>query len=650
VINESCALREVPLPRRIAAHYVVAMRPTVIAAAVLVTACARATSGTTSGAPAPASPLPPIPLVTGALAPAVVYPVSGSLIGSRDSNFIFGSVGNGHASLTINGVSVPVLPNGSFIAYLANPPVDSPQYVLVATLGADTARLTHAVKLQPLAMPLPLTGKLVVDTTSVAPSGTMALPDDEPVRVSLRAPRNAAVVWSGDGASAPLVTAAASPGPPLAGTGAAGTAVPTSWRGGSDSSLFVLSVPAQLLRARTQLVASRDGDTVRVPLVSIAPAPVGVWGVAGADSSTVDPEDREIIGRPTPAGTYKWFLLPGTVLPVTGWQGDFVRVRLDADLEIWMNGGDVRLMPVGWDPAPLVASSARLEPAAGWVDLVVPMTRRPAYLVEEDESDIVLTIYGAASNTDVVHYGGNDSLVRVVDWQQVSSDRVRYTLHLSQRPFGYLVLWDARGFVLRVRRPPRIDPGRPLAGLTIAVDPGHPPIGATGPTGLWEPVPTLAIGERVRALLEARGATVVMTRTTPDPVPLGDRPIIARKANAHALVSIHLNALPDGINPFAANGTGAYFFRSQSEPLARFLQQGMVARMGLRNLGVNYDNLRLARPTWMPAVLCEGAFIMMPEQEAALRTSAFQEAYALGVADGLERYFRWLATGAPTPQ
>jgi len=196
--------------------------------------------------------------------------------------------------------------------------------------------------------------------------------------------------------------------------------------------------------------------------------------------------------------------------------------------------------------------------------------------------------------------------------------------------------------VLRVRRPPRIRKDSPLSGLTIAIDPGHPPIGATGPTGLYEPVPTLAIGLVVQQLLEARGAKVVMTRTTAAPVALGDRPVMARKADANALVSIHLNALPDGINPFTSNGTGAYYFRSQSVPLARELQRAMVARMGLRNLGINYDNLRLARPTWMPAVLCEGAFLMIPEQEAALRTPEFQRKYATAIVDGLESYFRSL--------
>jgi N-acetylmuramoyl-L-alanine amidase len=217
-------------------------------------------------------------------------------------------------------------------------------------------------------------------------------------------------------------------------------------------------------------------------------------------------------------------------------------------------------------------------------------------------------------------------------------------VNLRAAPYGYLVAWEGNALVLKLRGRPAIDAARPLAGLTIAVDPGHPPIGSTGPTGLWEPQATLPISERLKRILEERGARVVMTRTTAAAVGLADRPVIARRANAHAFVSIHLNAYPDGINPFVAPGTGTYYFRTHSEPLAREVQRGMVAQLGLQDLGVNYDNLAVVRGTWYPAVLCEGAFVILPDQEAALRTPEFQERYARGVADGLESYFRTLPT------
>ena len=206
-------------------------------------------------------------------------------------------------------------------------------------------------------------------------------------------------------------------------------------------------------------------------------------------------------------------------------------------------------------------------------------------------------------------------------------------------------MWDAGVFRLRIRRPPVVDPAAPLRGLTITVNAGHPPAGSTGPTGLYEAVPTLAISQRLDSILRARGARVVMTRTTPEALALAIRPVLARQAGAHAFVSIHLNALPDGVNPFTAHGTGSYYFHPSSEALARAVQRGMVRRMGLRDLGIFYDNLSDLRHPWMPSVLCEGAFIMIPEQEAAVRTREFQERYALGVADGLEAYFRGLGHG-----
>jgi N-acetylmuramoyl-L-alanine amidase len=136
-----------------------------------------------------------------------------------------------------------------------------------------------------------------------------------------------------------------------------------------------------------------------------------------------------------------------------------------------------------------------------------------------------------------------------------------------------------------------------------------------------------------------------MTRTTDDPVDLAARPVIARRGNAHALVSIHLNASPDGVNPLEVHGTSTYYFQPLSSALAREVQTQMVRRLRLRDLGVMYNTFAVTRPTWMPSVLCEGAFIIIPEQEEAIRTPQFQTAYATAVADGLQRFFSSMAAG-----
>jgi N-acetylmuramoyl-L-alanine amidase len=535
---------------------------------ILGTACTRTVvAPTTAPAPAPVAArpaLPPVPAIDGPLAVRVVYPRPDQVVTSRDSNFIFGSVGSGRATLRVNGVPVRVYPNGAFLAFLPNPPGPSPRYELVAERGGESVRSTLTIAYPP-------------PREAVAPAPVAPAPAAKP------------------------------------------EALATS-------------------RADTFAVLFARLDSMRGTLAR--GEPIG-WVQLGVANAAAD-SDRTVVGRPVPGGTYKWFFMPGTVVPLVGREGGFARVRLDRDLDVFVDTLDARDVPATSAVERRVTANMRVRPSADGVDLVIPLGARAPYFVEEQERAVVLTLYGVRGNTDLVNYASTDSMVRTVEWAQESADRARVTIGLRSAPYGYLVVWENNALVLKLRGHPRVDPLRPLSGLTIAVDPGHPPIGATGPTGLWEPQATLPIGQRLKTILEERGARVVMTRTTADPVALGDRPIIARRANVNAFVSIHLNAYPDGVNPFVAPGTGTYFFRAHSEPLARAVQRGMVAQMGLQDLGINYDNLAVVRGTWYPAVLCEGAFLMLPEQEAALRTPEFQDRYARGVADGLENYFRAL--------
>lgn len=579
-------------------------------------------------APRPRAPdpfatrLPPIPAVDGPLSLRVVYPPPNHPLTSRDSNFIFGSVGSGLAKLAINGTDVPVEPNGAFLAWLPIPPGDLPRYELTATKGAETATRELTVRARATPMDLPDTGKLRVDRLSVSPAGKVAMRSDERVRVAIRAPENASVtVTAGDGTSHALTR----------GTG-------VNWS---------IELPARDLAHGGTVIVRRDADSAVVKTASVAltdAAPPRFVELLKANEDAKSDTDQVSILRPTPEGTYKWFLFPGTHVEVTGQRGDFVRVRLDDQLEAWVEERATRHLPEGASTPRRTATNARVVVGPGFSDLRVPVTQRPPYLVEEvSPGTLRLTLYGVTSNVDIVNFATNDPTIRDVTWEQATSDRVRFTLQLRHEPYGYLALWDRGALVLRVRRPPAINPMRPLEGRLIAIDAGHPPFGSTGPTGLYEGDATLAIAEQLKPMLEAEGAIVMMTRTTRDPVALNERPIIARRANAEAFVSIHLNALPDGANPLRISGTGTFFFHHHAEALARATQRGMVNEMGLSDLGVNYDNLAVARMTWAPAILCEGAFVILPEQEAALRTQEFQQRYARGILHGLEEYFRDLS-------
>lgn len=399
-------------------------------------------------------------------------------------------------------------------------------------------------------------------------------------------------------------------------------------------------IRAQMVR-RIRYPVRASGPRAAPPVIDIAGFPRYAT-LANTNVDAASDTDAVTIARPTAGGTYKWFLLPGTVVQATGRLQGSVRIRLDDDLEAWVDSAGVRF---DGDSSPRRRSiaSGRVALGAGYSDVVLPMTARAPYLVDQLGDRLSLTVYGAVADINLIRYDTRDPVVKVVRWEQVTNDRVRIDVDLRQASAGYLVMWRAGSLVLRVRHAPTVDAAAPLRGRVIAVDPGHPPAGATGPTRLREPEATLAIGQWVQRLLEERGARVVMLRSSMDPVALGARAIRARRENAEAFVSIHLNAFADGANPYAAaRGSGTFFFQAQSEPLARAVQQGMVARMGLRDEGVFYNNLAVVRSTWFPSVLCEGAWVVMPDQEAALRTPEFQKAYALGIVDGLEAYFRSL--------
>ena len=115
---------------------------------------------------------------------------------------------------------------------------------------------------------------------------------------------------------------------------------------------------------------------------------------------------------------------------------------------------------------------------------MIPLGARAPYFVEEGDRAIVLTLYGVRANTDLVNYADADRMVRTVEWEQETTDRARVTVRPARAPYGYLVLWENNALVLQAARTSaRSMPRARSPGSRIAVDPGHPPVGATGPTG-----------------------------------------------------------------------------------------------------------------------------------------------------------------------
>jgi N-acetylmuramoyl-L-alanine amidase len=254
---------------------------------------------------------------------------------------------------------------------------------------------------------------------------------------------------------------------------------------------------------------------------------------------------------------------------------------------------------------------------------------------QSEPSALFLTVYGLTSNTDWIKYDSNDNLIKEIKWDQPKEQVYLLKIFLNQRQqWGYDVFYEGNNLVLEIKPSPVLE--RKFKGLKICLDPGHSPEpGAVGPTGLAEKEVNLKIARNLKKMLEESGAEVIMTRWGDDSVALYDRPRIAIQENCDILISIHNNALPDGVNPFYNNGTATYYYHPQSLALARSIQSELLKTLKLPDYGTYYGNLALTRPYQLLAVLVECAFMMIPEQEELLGTEKVQKQCAEAVYQGI---------------
>lgn len=619
--------------------------------------------------------LPPIPLKTGPLALQLVYPAPTDVVDAGDSSFVFGQVGDGRAQLTVNGQQVAVAPNGAFLGWIRIPGDSVMTIELEATRGADTARGSFVVR-RALWFTPPTSGPWL-DTMSVLPRGRVWWPRGEALPILLRAAPDAIVqIRMPDGSVTAL-----SNDPRL-------TDVPWGTRAfeldttklrrpvaadryaGTVTGL-VLGDPGPLLGPQPPM-ACCGGPAPQRPT---APAPtieviLGVdtarwsWPLQLApldgpprlvsfddDTARKGDTDQITVGRTVPSGTYYYFFPAGTRAAVTGRVNNDLRVRLSSESSAWVSANEAMPLFGGLPVIGATVGSVRLTRAADRVSIRIPVSRRAPFKVIEEEKRLTLTFFGAQGDINWIQYGPADPLISQVAWSQPSADEVALKVDLADPVWGYRTRWDGTDLILEVKRPPRIDALRPLAGIRVVIDAGHPPAGASGPTGLRESEANLGIARQLERMFRAAGANVLMTRVDSLPMDLWPRIRFADSANADLLVSIHNNALPDGVNPFTNQGTSVYYNQPRSLAWARPVSAALVRRLGIPELGVGRGDLALVRPTWMPSILTEGLFMMIPQQENALRTPAGQRLYAQAVYEGTLTFLRDRArTQTATPR
>lgn len=589
-----------------------------------------------------------------------------------DSSFILGSVpkqlvdGKAPLAVRVNGLDFAVHADGGFIAFV---PLQSGEFVFDIAVHKQSDLKSH-----PVVPPVPLAEKQISVLVPELPS--VLSPDTLRIVAEYQPPRGDLVLLPGDlievsfigttGASAwfaipgvvDSVAMAETPprsqldwGEAVFGAGATGDTPLTS---GVFSGFYSVSDGSRTDSVRIQYFLASDSAKY-VDTIQAEDPRDGIVMRESSYSVTLNPrdypftvrfKDSMLVIRHAPTKGYLSTFQPrGVQALVIGAEAEWYKIRLSETQTGWVNSAQVERLPYGILPPRSEITSIRYYSYPESLVVVFPTSGlHPYHVSEDDRRTLRIQLFGVLSNTDWIRYDLSDSLIDLASWAQPERNLYELTLRLRQDIWGYDCYYVGSSFYVKLIRPPVNR--RTLRGMTIVLDPGHSEDpGSIGPTGYTEAEANLALSLAVRELLMARGAEVVMTRPDMRHVPLMERPVIAKLHNADLYVSIHNNALPDGVNPFANFGVSTFYYHPHSLDLARAIQTQMVAITKLPDHGLYHGNLAVIRPPQYPAVLVECAFMILPEHEAMLRTRRFRNRVARAITTGIENFLQGYNNG-----
>ncbi|NJL88201.1 MAG: N-acetylmuramoyl-L-alanine amidase, partial [Leptolyngbyaceae cyanobacterium SM1_1_3] len=330
----------------------------------------------------------------------------------------------------------------------------------------------------------------------------------------------------------------------------------------------------------------------------------------------------------------------GTRAAVTGREGDWLRL----DYGGWIRAGETEIAERATPPRSLIRS-VRSQIAPGATEVLLPLQVPVPVSVDQTADSLTLTLYNTVPQTDTIFFN-DDPVVERLDWRPVLPDRVAYTFQFkTAQQWGYSLRYEGTTLILSLRHPPARGNSRlPLQGSTILIDPGHgsaEDLGARGPTGYPEKDVTLIVSKLLRDRLQARGATVVMTREGDDDLYPGDRVAMIEQIAPTLALSLHYNALPDSGDALNTAGVGTFWYHAQAHDLAVFLHNYLAAKLNRPSYGVFWNNLALTRPAIAPSVLLELGFMINPDEFEWITDLQAQQQLAEALAAGIEQ---WLQT------
>lgn len=194
----------------------------------------------------------------------------------------------------------------------------------------------------------------------------------------------------------------------------------------------------------------------------------------------------------------------------------------------------------------------------------------------------------------------------------------------------------------------------PITNRIIGIDPGHGGVdpGAVSKNGVLEDNINLAIGLKLKRLIEQSGGIAIMTREedvglytekskslrekkTED---LLNRKKLIEEAGCEVFVSIHMNSFTN--SKYSGAQTFYYDGNPENERLATIIQDELRAVLDKdnRRVAAKRDDVYLIKELEIPSVLVEAGFLSNPEEERLLQTEEYQEKIAWAIYVGIMKY------------
>ena len=292
--------------------------------------------------------------------------------------------------------------------------------------------------------------------------------------------------------------------------------------------------------------------------------------------------------------------------------------------------------------------------------IIIKNTERISFETIQTDQSFGIILYNTQAfntfNTNV-----KTKLISRLDYEVLSPTTKKITARFQngKRLRGFNYWYDENNliFELSTSRDFKFTDAEPLKDLRVVLDPGHslkrnvPYDGAVGPSGLLEYEMTYKIALAAKRELEKYGAKVFLTRKEKENLPLMDRTYRASSYDPDLFLSIHLNALPDHVNPLRRElGFSFYYYYQQSIPLAKAMEKSYTKNIGLPDNGYMQADFAVTRGMpQVPSLLIESLYMMVPWQEELLKRQRFLDLLGATIAEGV-LYFenpKWAQKNIP---